>query len=792
MNKLLLSSLFLVFFMGQSFSQDFLNMEVLSNVSFPEGHNDIWGYVDDSGIEYAILGTRTATVIFSLEDPRNPVQRFRIDGSQSTWRDFKHFGDFIYVTTDTGDDGLVIIDMSGAPENITGDFFRPQYIIDGEIGTLETCHNLFIDEAGYIYLAGCNLNNGGLIILDAFTTPGDPAFVGVADPRYSHDVVVRDNIAYSSDITSGFFSVIDVSDKENPVTLATQNTTSNFTHNAWFSDDGNYLFTTDERPNAFMDAYDISDFDDIKFLDAYQPIATQGNGVVPHNAHYINGYLVTSWYTDGVRIIDGTRPENLIEVAFFDSWDGPDGGFNGCWGAYPWLPSGNVLISDIQTGLYVLGTDYARACYLEGTVTDMETGMAINEVQVEIAASQVNEASTNSLGEYKTGLVEAGDYAVIFSAPGYEDLTATTNLVNGEVTILDVEMVPLPRFAVTGTVSRLDDGTAIESGVVFLRNEIHEFNGLADANGDFVLDNIFIGTYEVFGGAWGYRNVSLGMLTVEAAQSIDVQLEEVYMDDFILDLGWTVETNAATGGWERGEPVGTQFAGNVSNPQEDVPGDVGDFSYVTGNGGGNAGADDIDDGTTILESPSMDLMGMTNPTFNYNLWFFNEGGQGQPDDMLEVVVTNGTDELILETLTSDDSASGWRETSTIALNGMLTITNDMRFVVRTGDTGNGHLVEAAIDAFEVSDSPVNTREVISNDIMINAFPNPFSESVNIQFSTQREAVLIINNIMGQEILRKNVSNENSFVWDGNEAPGIFFARISNGESMSNAVKIIKR
>ncbi|MEZ4982763.1 MAG: hypothetical protein R2769_14490 [Saprospiraceae bacterium] len=46
----------------------------------------------------------------------------------------------------------------------------------------------------------------------------------------------------------------------------------------------------------------------------------------------------------------------------------PGAGFNGAWGAYPFLPSQTVLISDINSGLYVLQPNYVRACWLEGTV----------------------------------------------------------------------------------------------------------------------------------------------------------------------------------------------------------------------------------------------------------------------------------------------------------------------------------------------------------------------------------------------------------------------------------------
>ena len=416
-------------------AQQSLNMELLSNLTYPENLSDVWGYVAPNGDEYAIVGTRSTTSIVDLRDPRNPIEVASISGPESPWRDMKQFGEYAYTVADRGTDGLLMIDMSGAPNNITSELWQPELVIDGETRTLEACHNIFIDEDGYAYLSGCNLNQGGVLIIDLFSSPGEPQFVSVADDRYSHDVMVQNNIMYSSDIFSGFFSVVDVSDKQNPVTLNTQTTSMFFTHNAWVSADGNYLYTTDERPEGYVDSYDISDLNDIKFLDSFQPIATIGLGTTPHNTHNLNGFLVTSWYSDGVRIIDGNKPDNLIEVAFYDTE-------GSVWGATPFLPSGIVLASDIGTGLHVFEVDYVRAAYLEGNVTDESTGFALGEVAVTIDNPQINSDSTNALGEYKTGLAEPGQVMVTFSALGYVSQTLPATIERGEVTILDVALMP--------------------------------------------------------------------------------------------------------------------------------------------------------------------------------------------------------------------------------------------------------------------------------------------------------------------------------------------------------------
>ena len=80
----------------------------------------------------------------------------------------------------------------------------------------------------------------------------------------------------------GLFNVYDVSDKTNPILLNGAETSRRFTHNAWLSDNGKVVFTTDERGNAPVAAYDISDLSDIKFLDEFRPAASIGRGLIPH------------------------------------------------------------------------------------------------------------------------------------------------------------------------------------------------------------------------------------------------------------------------------------------------------------------------------------------------------------------------------------------------------------------------------------------------------------------------------------------------------------------------------
>ena len=62
-------------------------------------------------------------------------------------------------------------------------------------------------------------------------------------------------------------------------------------------------------------------------------------------------------YESGLRVLEfGDLAEREIsEVAFFDTFPQSDDiAFAGAWSVYPYLPSGTVIVSDIDNGLFVL------------------------------------------------------------------------------------------------------------------------------------------------------------------------------------------------------------------------------------------------------------------------------------------------------------------------------------------------------------------------------------------------------------------------------------------------------
>lgn len=241
----------------------------------------------------------------------------------------------------------------------------------------------------------------------------NPTYVGYYDDHYVHDCFARNDTLYTSEIMNGQFSVTDVHDRTHPTAFVRQTTAFAYSHNVWLSDDSRYLFNTDEKKFAPVTSYDISDLNNITELDQYRH--SDFDSSIAHNTYYRNAFLYTSYYRDGVTIVDAHQPDNLIEIGNYDTSPYPPGeGYEGCWGVYNFFPSGNIVCSDRQEGLFVLTPTLQRACYLQGTVTAQLNNQPLSNIQVDIIG-EPRTKRTNILGNYKTGTADSGLYDVRFT-----------------------------------------------------------------------------------------------------------------------------------------------------------------------------------------------------------------------------------------------------------------------------------------------------------------------------------------------------------------------------------------
>ena len=302
------ASLFLAFFVMALNAQDSLNVSKVGRLDYPNSNlNDVWGYSDANGNEYALVGTEIGFSIVDISQASNPVEKGNIPGAFSIWRDIKTWSHYAYVIHDGHagpSDGILIVDLDSVNQSQQkySNFF-PTITVDTNSGIFIQAHNLYIDENGILYVFGAAMNGipggdvNGALMFDLNPDPENPVFVGVFNEHYLHDGMARGDTLWGSAIYEGKLLAIDVSDKTNPVILGSIATPNNFTHNAWVSDDNKTVYTTDEKPGAYVTAIDVSNPGVMQELDRIQQ-SIDTSQVIPHNTHVYGDFLVNFWASD--------------------------------------------------------------------------------------------------------------------------------------------------------------------------------------------------------------------------------------------------------------------------------------------------------------------------------------------------------------------------------------------------------------------------------------------------------------------------------------------------------------
>lgn len=355
---LLLIFSFLGIFQNSSFAQlGNSNMSLLANKNdhpSPTLYSALWGYRAPNGREYAILGCATGTAFYDITDTTNIHEVDFQTGLSSSWREMKVYSHYAYIVSEATNSGLQIIDLQYLPDSI---HFVRTFTYSGYNHT----HSIQQDGP-YLYLNGGNVTTGmpdigGTKILDLTSNPELPVVRGGWGTYYVHDCRVRNDTMYVCNIYDppGTISVVNVANKDNPTTIASWvNNPNPFPHNCALMAGRTYILTTDETstPNGKLKVWNISNLANVTFVTNWQPTGITTS--IVHNVEIYGNYALVAHYTAGIRLINITNPASPTEVAWYDTYPSTNAAqYNGIWGVYM-FPSGKIIGSDRQTGLYVV------------------------------------------------------------------------------------------------------------------------------------------------------------------------------------------------------------------------------------------------------------------------------------------------------------------------------------------------------------------------------------------------------------------------------------------------------
>ena len=341
--------------------------------------NDIWGWTDpQTGKEIAIVGRTHGTAFVDVTDAENPVHLGFLpshDNGVDDWRDIKVYNDHAFIVADlyrNRTHGLQVFDLRTLRSITPNSTLSETAHFDG----FGYAHNIAINEStGYAYIVGSNQCSGGLYMVN-ISNPAAPSYAGCfSSDGYTHDaqcVIYKgpDTRYFDKEICVGYnedtLTIVDVTNKSNPVQISrTGYPGSQYTHQGWFLDDNHaMLIMNDERDEAVNGInttsyiWDVSDLQNPRELGRY----VGPTAATDHNLYTKNGYVVEANYRAGLRILSTTDIANgtLKEEAYFDTIPNSNSSsYSGAWSSYIYFESGNIVLSDIGTGLFVVTPDWA-------------------------------------------------------------------------------------------------------------------------------------------------------------------------------------------------------------------------------------------------------------------------------------------------------------------------------------------------------------------------------------------------------------------------------------------------
>ena len=327
---------------------------IVGSASYDNAYNECWGF-EVNNTEIAVIGSTEGTHFFNVTDPQNSTEVAFVAGAYTgsgvVHRDYHDYQGYLYIVCDEGwsTSTLQIVDISNLPTSVN--------VVYDSDSLFNTSHNIFIDTATSKLYACASNSAMDIYSLDIPTLPN--LIYSYTDVGHVHDAYVRNDTAYLNCGNDGFriidFHYLDLGGGMAWDELAsfTSYPDAGYNHSGWLSDDGTIYAMQDENHGYDVKIIDVSDLNNITVLSTLN--SGENAQSMAHNGIIKGNLLYLAYYHDGLRVFDISNPSNPIQICNYDTYSPSSyNSYKGAWGVYPYLPSGNIIVSDMQSGLYVL------------------------------------------------------------------------------------------------------------------------------------------------------------------------------------------------------------------------------------------------------------------------------------------------------------------------------------------------------------------------------------------------------------------------------------------------------
>lgn len=448
-----------------------LNLQLVSNVKpseQPISYGDVWAEGDLAclGVWLGYNTYNYGVGIYSISNPAAPVLLSVYNAAPVSQNQFElgalrdrigYFGSWsgggVHIVSLTNPASPQLLCRIGATTgNVTNGFDR--------------VHTVFL-ERNYLYEAA---HVPGIVSVKVFdvSNPHAPVYlqdIVTTNTTKVHQITVRnkgdrvllftsgwggnDNGVPSSPGQTDIWDVTDISSQ--PAQWLGRIYSGYNSHSSWPTEDGNTLIICRETTGG-----------DVKFYDISNPAAIPSNAVpfvtltpasmgigadIPHNPVVFGNYLFLSWYQNGIQVFDISDVTKPVRIGFYDTFPGTKtASYQGNWGVFPQLGFDKILLSDIQSGLFVLDgtalltpqnnyppllvTPPASLTATQGmnvTFTPVVTGSALH-FQWRFNGAELPGATSSNLTLLNVQATQAGTYALVISNATAVVTSATASL----------------------------------------------------------------------------------------------------------------------------------------------------------------------------------------------------------------------------------------------------------------------------------------------------------------------------------------------------------------------------